>query len=332
MPVKFCCLGDVMPGENHYHYGRGIRTLYGKRYNELIKQEVKDILFNKSDYIFFNFEYSLVKDASELNGVKNSIYRAPVESLDIFPQGIKKIVNIANNHFSQHGRESARYTKKVLEDKGYLVAGEDNKPVIINENNRIIKIWGVSLIKDVYYCGEYFFSDYNSLLPALNAGAKAENESRVIAIHWGDEYITKPSEKQIKLAYKLADAGFDLIAGHHPHVVQPVEKYKQSVIIYSMGNFIFDQNFSSLTSKGLAVHVNIGKETHLTGSYTTVQEKYRVAGIQNYEEPLFTGKTYPDYRKKLKKASLLMRLLMKLELLLHLPQVHSGTIKFLLNR
>jgi poly-gamma-glutamate synthesis protein (capsule biosynthesis protein) len=62
----------------------------------------------------------------------------------------------------------------------------------------------------------------------------------VISLHWGDEFINRPSPEQIELAHKIIDCGADIILGHHPHILQGVEKYKGKVIAYSLGNFVFD--------------------------------------------------------------------------------------------
>ena len=62
----------------------------------------------------------------------------------------------------------------------------------------------------------------------------------VVSLHWGVEYNQSANAGQIALAHALVDAGADLILGHHPHVVQGLERYKGAVIAYSLGNFVFD--------------------------------------------------------------------------------------------
>ena len=79
----------------------------------------------------------------------------------------------------------------------------------------------------------------------------------VVSFHWGEEYKISANKFQKSLAHELIDAGADLIIGHHPHVVQEVEHYKNGWIFYSLGNFIFDQNFSKDTKKGIIVKVII---------------------------------------------------------------------------
>jgi poly-gamma-glutamate synthesis protein (capsule biosynthesis protein) len=61
-------------------------------------------------------------------------------------------------------------------------------------------------------------------------------------LHWGIEESFKIPPEQVEFAHKLIDDGVDLILGHHPHQFQGMEVYKGKPIIYSMGNFLFDQN------------------------------------------------------------------------------------------
>ena len=81
-----------------------------------------------------------------------------------------------------------------------------------------------------------------------------------IFVHWGSEYTHVPSDRQRSLARAFIDAGADLVIGAHPHVVQPVEIYNGKVIFYSLGNFVFDQNFSFATMHGLMIEVDWEKD------------------------------------------------------------------------
>lgn len=79
----------------------------------------------------------------------------------------------------------------------------------------------------------------------------------VVALHWGEEYKTEANERQRRFARELIDAGADLIVGHHPHVAQEVEKVQGGIVAYSLGNFIFDQNFSPATKQAQALEIVI---------------------------------------------------------------------------
>jgi len=79
----------------------------------------------------------------------------------------------------------------------------------------------------------------------------------IVSMHAGTEYIEEPDRLQYRFAHLFIDAGADLIVGHHSHVVQRVEKYKGKYIIYSLGNFVFDQMWSRDTREGLIAKIYI---------------------------------------------------------------------------
>lgn len=78
----------------------------------------------------------------------------------------------------------------------------------------------------------------------------------IVSLHWGVEYAPRPDRRQVELAHQMIDAGADLIVGGHPHVVQPLEEYRGRWIAYSLGNFIFDQNWPA-THRGLMLEVTL---------------------------------------------------------------------------
>src|SRR5690606_8473107 len=77
----------------------------------------------------------------------------------------------------------------------------------------------------------------------------------VYTIHAGKEYSRAHNELQEKIARSIIDAGADIVIGMHPHVVQGIEKYKDGLIVYSLGNFSFGGNLKLTEFDGLAVQV-----------------------------------------------------------------------------
>ncbi len=77
----------------------------------------------------------------------------------------------------------------------------------------------------------------------------------IVSFHFGEEYQKNANSRQKKLAHLAIDSGAKIVVGHHPHVIQEVERYKNGVIAYSLGNFIFDQNFSEETMQGLVLEI-----------------------------------------------------------------------------
>jgi len=101
---------------------------------------------------------------------------------------------------------------------------------------------------------------HNFDLPAATAliqETKKNVDLIIVHIHWGTEYQHQFNQQQEKIGHALIDAGADIIIGHHPHVVQGMEIYKNKPIFYSLGNFIFDQYFSPDTQEGLAVGLKL---------------------------------------------------------------------------
>lgn len=89
------------------------------------------------------------------------------------------------------------------------------------------------------------------------AEANKEADIVVASFHFGEEYRSKPNDRQEYLAHMAIDMGADIVIGHHPHVTQPVVKYKNGYIAFSLGNFIFDQDFSKDTMEGMLLEVEV---------------------------------------------------------------------------
>ena len=116
--------------------------------------------------------------------------------------------------------------------------------------------------------------------------AKKEVDILVISSHWGEEYSSKPNEEQIFFDRAFIDAGADLVIGHHPHVVQPLEKYKNGWIAYSLGNFVFDSKERPETMEGalMEVVINSKKIKEITLKKIKISDDF---------QPYFTGDLIP---------------------------------------
>jgi len=73
----------------------------------------------------------------------------------------------------------------------------------------------------------------------------------VVILHWGTELAEAPDHAQRAFARALIDAGVDAVIGHHPHVLQGIEKYRNGVIVYSLGNFVFGGNSRHTYTTGI---------------------------------------------------------------------------------
>ena len=83
-------------------------------------------------------------------------------------------------------------------------------------------------------------NDFDATLGPLIAAARAEHDLIVVFVHWGEEYEDSPGKHQQRAARALIDRGADLVVGHHPHVLQGIERHGRGAIAYSLGNFLFE--------------------------------------------------------------------------------------------
>ncbi|MFA6552285.1 MAG: CapA family protein [Candidatus Paceibacterota bacterium] len=167
----------------------------------------------------------------------------------IFENGFR-LVNLANNHSFDCYEKGIEDTEANLSNAGVAFFGAaltgDSYSVKIIDGKRVV-----------------FLGIEDTMIPAniekssaLVKKLKTENDFLVVDIHWGSEYEKGMTKRQIKFGHSLIDNGADVVIGHHPHVIEPIEIYKDKAIFYSLGNFIFDQ-LEEDTNKGIAVGVDL---------------------------------------------------------------------------
>ena len=177
------------------------------------------------------------------------------------------VLSLANNHIMDWGRDALSDAVDILDKNGIKTVGagknydEANKPVILEVNGtKIAFLAYTNLLPKSLSAGEDVagVSDFNlDKIKNKIEEAKKNADLVLISAHWGEEYQPKAGALQKKIAHELIDGGADLIIGHHPHVPEEVEQYGGGWIFYSLGNFVFDQNFSKETMGGLMVEVKI---------------------------------------------------------------------------
>ena len=127
--------------------------------------------------------------------------------------------------------------------------------------------------------------------------AKANADIVIVNIHWGVEYALNQTEQQQQLARNLINFGADIVIGSHPHVLQPVEKYKDGIIFYSMGNFVFDQGWSR-TKDSMVLNYFVDKDGNLSFEMIPVRIKDGYPTVTNNK--FFVNRTFNTLTKGLK--------------------------------
>lgn len=181
----------------------------------------------------------------------------------------KFILNLANNHILNYGQSGLDQTQKFLDDssiKYFYSHNSQTEFLKYSQNGINFGFIGFDLTGTHSYNLQSItdlVSQYNSQVDWL-----------VVSLHWGAEYLDKPEAWKVDFAHHLVDAGADIIHGHHPHVYQEYELYKGKSIFYSLGNFIFDQNWSVPTSSSIIIRLSLDKNTIKHIQKFPIQIKY----------------------------------------------------------
>lgn len=261
--INVVFVGDIM-------LDRGVEQVFEKYDNSRYPfLKVVDEI-SKADIAFANLEGSISERGTN-HKIKYSFRFNPsvIEGLKF--AGFD-VLSLANNHSFDWGREALEDTIKILKENGISPVGagmnylEANKPVTTSDvdNIKIAFLAYENIEPNSKYdeankdlAGKSSFD-----LERIKNEIQATKELKVadiiiVSTHWGEEYQLRSNKNQQETGRTLIEAGADLIVGHHPHVVQEIERYKNGWIAYSLGNFIFDQNFSDATMEGLMLKVKI---------------------------------------------------------------------------
>jgi poly-gamma-glutamate synthesis protein (capsule biosynthesis protein) len=186
-------------------------------------------------------------------GFQFSVATSSLSQLDQFTP----IASLANNHTFDFGTAGYESTVRLLQQQGIDIFGHPNQlsePYVTNTDPRVALI-GLN---------QFGTPTATTTLESLVAEAAVQADYVVAYVHWGNEYTTELSTQQHVLTNQLAAAGVDVIIGHHPHVLQPIRLIADTLVVYSLGNTVFDQYFSEAVQRGMLVGLEVaGGDTYL---------------------------------------------------------------------
>ena len=242
-----------------------------------------------SSYPTFNTPDSLAYELKDI-GV-DVLSTAGNHALDKGFNGLSRTIDVLNDADISH---LGTYKSKEEQDKTLIKYVKGIKIAFVNFTYGTN---GIPIPSDKPYCVNLI--DENLMKEQIDRAKEEEPDIIIACMHWGTEYKTTPSSTQEQLADFLFKNGVDIILGTHPHVLEPMEKRtvtlddgstKDGFVIYSLGNFIADQN-AEYTRDSIILNIDITK--HTDGKIT----------IDNYEYvPIYM---YKDTSKKKQKMKLL---------------------------
>jgi regulator of sigma D len=250
--------------------------------------------FNNDALKFANLETPIYAENSQ-NPSKNKIHTTNKQALQdvLLTLGID-VVSLANNHVYDCLTSGLEATIDALEELGILFTGAGTKsehiePVYLEKNGRKIACMAYVDLSTNPKTEKFkdLFINYLDVEKMKCDITKAKQQAEIVicSVHWGVDYSYYPTPKQRQIAQELIDHGATVIMGHHPHTIQPYEKYKNGHILYSLGGLTFgdyikkDNKYGALykkTKTGLLA--TIDKDNSI--SFQTTFEK-----IGNYLEP-----------------------------------------------
>ncbi len=224
-------------------------------------EKVKDTL-TAADFAAGNLECAIATSGSPQKG-KAFTFRADPIVLEGVKWAGMDALTLANNHILDFNRTALAETLSYLEkyDLKYTGAGWNKKdasrPIIFEKDG--LKA-GILAYSRVIPTTEWLAAeDRSGVVSCYNPdeflanvqSLKKKVDVLITSVHWGEELADYPLSYQRKLAHDLIDAGADVVFGHHPHTLQGMETYKNGLIIYSAGNFIFTTSITDKCQTGM---------------------------------------------------------------------------------
>ncbi len=296
-PITLLFVGDIM-------LDRGIRSTiekhFGGDYGALFENTgyIKD-----ADIAFANLEGPVAEESTK-RLASRMLFRMDPDAMPALKNAGLDIVSFANNHVGDYQRKAFLETLEHLKTNDILYAGaghnitEARTPAIIEVQGVRVGYLAVADIGPEWMnatekdAGIILGNDPE--LSRIITDAKALVDVLVVSFHWGNEY-SAVSARQEELAHRAIDAGADIVVGHHPHVMQKFEYYKNKPVFYSLGNFIFDQYFSEHTMRGMAGKVTIDPQTlvlEMSAEVSPLSKQYIPQPIVPFDVSMLITKSF----------------------------------------
>ena len=261
--ITISLVGDVL-------LAAGVEKYIQSQGHDYPWQEVRPILAG-SDFVLGNLECAVATGGEPMEDKQYTFRAHPGVLAGAARTGVN-ILTLANNHILDFGRQALLETTANLDNYGIKHTGaginleQATRPVIIEKNGVRLGVLAYTMIFPEGWWvagpsnpGIASGHDLNGMIAGVKA-LRSQVDLLVVSIHWGDELADYPRPQEQILAYKLVDAGTDIVFGHHPHVLQGLEYYNGGLVAYSAGNFIFTTSRDMRARQGMILQVQAGRE------------------------------------------------------------------------
>lgn len=288
--------GDCTIGyDDNFGYSKSFNEVVSKKGYDFFFKNVKNI-FEKDDITVVNLEGTFTE--SNIKKEKAFNFKAPKDYVNILKSGSIEIVNIANNHIYDYNEVGFTDTIDVLNSVGINYFGFE-KYYEYSKNGVKLGFAGIYCIEDM--------SCTRKIDIAINELKSRGVNTIILSFHWGIERSYKQSDIQSYLAHYAIDNGVELVLGHHPHVLQGVELYKNKYIIYSLANFSFGGNKNPSDKDSMIFQIKFKYKNNELDSSTVKIIPVSVSSeknINNYQPTPATNDEYDRIMNKIQKNSI----------------------------
>ncbi len=294
-----------MWGDQPLCYGFGIRSCRERRLDrEYPLEEIKSHLSN-FDLLLGNLEGTI---AGPLEGEDDVLpimsMRGDDDAVEVMAQSGIGLVALANNHILEHGPKVMTRTVELLDLAGIKHIGSkwcSHRIELVNGLRIGFMAWSMvpehhsqTIVSADWY---NLAADLTPILEEIKL-VRPGCDHLVLMLHWGNEFMSRPSMGQQSIARELADSGVDVIFGHHPHVIQPLETYGSSHIFYSLGNLVFD-SWLNVTRDSIVADVELGDDISASVVPVRIDREFRPrlavdSDAERIEATVGFGQSVPD--------------------------------------
>lgn len=256
--IVITAVGDIMLA------GQGSRTLTTRGFDHAFAGTAAEL--RKGDILVGNLEAPITQGGTEFAGKKFRFKTRP-EAADALSRAGFTVLTLANNHIMDFGAEGLTGTLSNLDRASILHTGagaaldEARREALVTVKGKRVAFLAYSLT----YPAEFYAGVGHPGAAQGVAGrvrddivrARGRADYVVVSFHWGAELAGMPKPYQQKAAHAAIDAGADLVLGHHPHVLQGIERYQGKTILYSLGNFAFG-SMSRSADRSMIARITLG--------------------------------------------------------------------------
>ncbi len=259
--VKIIFVGDMM-------FDRYIRKVTREKGDDFVFSCVREML-GRADFVVGNLEGPITNSMSKSEGTApgsagNFYFTFPIKTAEILARNNFRAVNLGNNHIGNEGREGMVSTKKILTKAGVGYFGGllgDEQIYRSEKRGQKFSFAGFN----------QFGGDSPEMVAKKISLEKKTGRMVFVYVHWGEEYSDDISKFR-PIAKLFSEAGADAVIGSHSHIILPSERIGDTIVYYSLGNFIFDQYWNEEVRTGMAVLFRVLNGKIFTEEYKTYLE------------------------------------------------------------